>query len=149
MWSHEDVRGLMGDLFGGFGDIESISVSEFQQQQGGMAGVESEGHSRRNARFAHVVFEKRSAVRAALQAGDDLYARLGREVVGDKWGALSGAGASSGNGLLTVKELQAAYGNSASSSSSSSASSASELRAEADEFMRDFEEKERVSRMMQ
>jgi hypothetical protein len=125
----------MGDVFGGFGDIESISISEFQQQSD-----EVEGHSRRNARFAHVVFGKRSAVRAALQAGDDLYSRLGRDAVAPKWG-VSNSTSEDGWSSLTVKEIQSAYANSVSPASSSSAA---ELRAEADEFMRDFEEKERV-----
>jgi hypothetical protein len=140
VWSHEEVRGLVGDLFGGFGDIESISVSEFQQQHD-----DTEGHGRRNARFAHVVFGKRSAVRAALQAGDDLYSRLGRDAVAGKWGILHSASSSGEGGrlALSVKELQSAYANSVSPAAAAS-SVASELRAEADEFMRDFEEKERV-----
>ena len=56
--SNDDINELLTDLFGLFGDIESISVSDFQ--------IDNSTFSTRNAPFAHVNFTKKSTLKYIL-----------------------------------------------------------------------------------
>jgi hypothetical protein len=128
------VSELMRDTFSSFGAINNIAISEFKQPTdsnidnvpGNVFNLNRRG---RNARFAHVIFEKKSSVKSALQANDDSYKEIG-EKVGDKWGLSQ---------LLqkkTSKEVSTLY--------PFYEVDTATLKEEVDEYMLDFEEKEQV-----
>jgi len=87
--SHAEIDGYLRDLLGGFGEIESVSVSHFSTEGANNSSSSSSRKHRhettRNARFAHVVFVKKTAVKAALAASDADYSKLGLDI-GARWG---------------------------------------------------------------
>ena len=74
----DEVDGIMKQLFGVFGDVESISVSEFQNEQ-------DEQFDSEKTRFAHIVFEKKSGLKSCLLASDEQYEEIGNTVA-QTWG---------------------------------------------------------------
>ena len=56
--SNDVVREYLQRVFGCFGDIDTIAVSEFNNN--------NSNNGNRNTRFAHVTFTKRSSLKAAL-----------------------------------------------------------------------------------
>lgn len=68
--SNEDIDCYLRELFGTFGEIESISVSEFKS-------VERYDHQ---SRFAHITFKKSSHLKSVLSAADEAYLQCGIEV---------------------------------------------------------------------
>jgi len=66
--SHDAMDAYLRAVFESFGDISGIAVSDYND------------NTSRNARFAHVEFDKRSACSAALGASDDDYVGVGAAV---------------------------------------------------------------------
>ena len=130
LWSHEEVSQLMRDMFSSFGDIQNIAISEFKDQ----STAEKEAFTLhrtgvRNTRFAYVIFEKKSAVKAALQATDEIYCEIGEEI-GEKWGLAQQCLKKTSREIATFYPLYEVDVNA--------------LKQEVDEYMLDFEEKEQV-----
>lgn len=71
----QEVEAFISNFFSSFGDVESVSLSHFKQESG----------STRNTRFAHVVFDKKRAVKLALQATDQMYADINNNIK-QTWG---------------------------------------------------------------
>jgi ribosomal RNA-processing protein 7 len=108
---HDTIYDYMQAVFGGFGEIESISVSQFNnsdknesmtassssssyslsntdnQHQSSPSIIEiKDDKKHRNARFAHVTFTDRSIVKAILEASDKIYESIGRNICKEGWG---------------------------------------------------------------
>jgi len=76
--NNEDyVQEIIRVLFQNFGEIDSVSVSKFQED--GRSVLEEK------TRFAHVSFMKKNSVKAALTANDQLYHDIGRTIA-EKYG---------------------------------------------------------------
>lgn len=132
-WTNEEVSQLMRDTFGAFGDIDNIAVSEFKHSSDNVVNETTFNLNRtygRNSRFAHVIFSKKSSVKAAVQANDKIYSEIG-EKVGGKWGfaqLLQKKSSQEVSSLYPFYEVDTIT-----------------LKEEVDEYMLDFEEKEQVS----
>eukprot|EP01041_Mallomonas_annulata_P012121 gene12121-25432_t len=117
--SHEKIDSILRELFSGFGDIESISISAYNED-------EDLFH---NTRFAHVIFKKKSSVNSAIKSSDDIYNLLTKEI-GYKYGLAEQCKIKSG------KEIAQKY--------SMYDSDINLLREVADEYMREYDEKEQI-----
>eukprot|EP00597_Dinobryon_sp_UTEXLB2267_P004223 CAMPEP_0170067522 /NCGR_PEP_ID=MMETSP0019_2-20121128/6834_1 /TAXON_ID=98059 /ORGANISM="Dinobryon sp., Strain UTEXLB2267" /LENGTH=208 /DNA_ID=CAMNT_0010274925 /DNA_START=1571 /DNA_END=2197 /DNA_ORIENTATION=+ len=114
--SNEEIDDYLRLLFSRFGEVESISVSEFEKDQN------------INSRFAHVQFTKKSAVSAALKASENEYNDAGNEVA-------SQFGLKPLNKLVkSIEEIKSMY--------AFIDENPSELKEEVDQFMQTFEENE-------
>jgi hypothetical protein len=82
----DEVQEIMHDLFGSFGEIESVSVSEFKNTL-----------SHHTTRFAHVTFDKRADMKSALAAAYEAYVEGPGMTVVEKWGS---GDASTGKSIL-------------------------------------------------
>lgn len=119
--SLEEIDGYLRALFGIFGEIVGVSVSSFESAE---SSVE---HDTR-ARFAHVTYRTRSALKSALKADDKVFCERG-VVVAQEFG----------NRLpLSHKALI----NQIRSKFMWVDTSVDDLRADVDEFMLRFEEEE-------
>lgn len=118
----EDVDAYMRDFFGMFGEVESISVSSF--------GEDSENIGERNSRFVHVLFAKKSSLRAALAAPDSTYHSAGVEMA-KRWG--TGALRKRSRAELA---LQFKYEH----------ESLNDIKSDVHNFMKDFEESEELAK---
>lgn len=97
--TYEEIDGYLRDLFQGFGDIESVSVSKFKGERRNDSNNDEdiqdeddwyqlkkrERENNTMSRFAHVAFAKKGALKAALTASDATYYQLGESIV-KKWG---------------------------------------------------------------
>ena len=120
-WTNEEANLFLRDVFGGFGDISNIAISEF---------IDRESNSTsRNARFAHVFFSKKSGVKSALQATQQMYDDVS-EAIGQKWGL------SSSSLPKTSKEIAEAF--------TQRGVDLEELKEDVNSFMAEFEEQEQV-----
>eukprot|EP00607_Mallomonas_marina_P006597 CAMPEP_0182433000 /NCGR_PEP_ID=MMETSP1167-20130531/60172_1 /TAXON_ID=2988 /ORGANISM="Mallomonas Sp, Strain CCMP3275" /LENGTH=264 /DNA_ID=CAMNT_0024621137 /DNA_START=33 /DNA_END=827 /DNA_ORIENTATION=- len=70
--SHGKIDRFLRDFFSGFGDIESISISEFS--------ADDDNRFHKISRFAHIKFEKKSSLSSAINASDEIYAAIAKEV---------------------------------------------------------------------
>ena len=71
----------MRDVFSSFGDIQNIAISEFKDQSSLERDVFSlDRTGARNTRFAHVIFEKKSSIKAVLQVSDEIYRQIGEKM---------------------------------------------------------------------
>ena len=78
--TNENIHDLMHDLFSVFGDIESVSLSDFP------IDCSLPNTAMRNAAFAHVEFKKKSSLKAALSANSGpVYDEI-KVKVASKWG---------------------------------------------------------------
>lgn len=115
--SHEQIDGYLRLLFERFGDIRSITVSEFAVDQSA------------NTRFAHLTFAKKSTLRFALETGDAEYAPAVEEVAA-QFGFEAHFEPKS---KQQIREMMGFYRGSR---------DPRQLQQEVDEFMLQFEEKE-------
>lgn len=76
---------LLRDIFSDFGEINNIAISEFKVVAENSDVFNLNRVNGRNARFAHVIFGRKAAVAAALQAEDATYSGISQKV-GEKWG---------------------------------------------------------------
>ncbi len=120
-WTNEEANLFLRDMFGGFGDISNIAISEF-------VGRDSKSMTR-NARFAHIFFNKKSGVKSALQATQQMYDDVS-ETIGQKWGVGSSARPK------TSKEIVEAF--------SQQGVDLEDLKDDVNSFMTEFEEQEQV-----
>ncbi len=65
------LQAIVRQLFQEFGDIDSISISKFQNEDKSWD---------EKTRFAHVAFMKKSSVKAAMTASDQIYFDIGRQI---------------------------------------------------------------------
>lgn len=70
-----ELEGYLRDLFSNFGDISSISISKFNNE---------ESKAIPNSRFAHITFASKR-VKKILATGDDFFESIMTSVV-SKWG---------------------------------------------------------------
>jgi hypothetical protein len=117
----EDIEGYITDLFSSFGDIESVSLSQFKNADEGVNSARS--------RFAHVTFSKKKAVKSALTASDSIYAEIGDQVAA-KWGMSDEIKPQKVKHILDKYKL--------------GDTDVEELKRRVDEVMTDFEEREQV-----
>lgn len=110
----EEIEAFIADLFASFGDIESISLSQFKTEAG----------STRNTRFAHVIFDKKKTLKLVMQATDQMYADITTNIK-QKWGLAIGNGNCSPSDILDMYMLKDA--------------DPTELQQEVDAIMADFE----------
>ena len=120
--SPEKIEGYLTDLFSSFGDIESVSLSQFKNDDPTASSSKS--------RFAHVTFAKKKSVKSALTASDSIYAEIG-EQVSSSWGM--------GNEVKPRKPKHILDGYRLGDTD------VEELKLRVDEEMQDFEEREQVS----
>jgi hypothetical protein len=115
-----EIEGYLSELFSNFGDIESISISKFSNDD--QKKIQS-------TRFAHIKF-KNKRVKKVLTSSDEFYNSIIPGIV-TNWGL-------SKNGSLkrTRNEILEDYVLSDTNSST--------LQEEVDSFMIDFEEQEQV-----
>lgn len=66
------LQAIIRQLFQEFGDIDSISISKFHN--------EDKSSWDEKTRFAHVAFMKKSSIKAALTASDQIYFDIGRQI---------------------------------------------------------------------
>lgn len=66
---YDRMNRFLRNIFSGFGNIESISVSDYDENE-----------NKQSSRFAHVKFEKKAALKGALSADDEMYAKIFNEV---------------------------------------------------------------------
>ena len=118
-WTDAEANLFLKDVFGGFGDISSISVSSFKDRD----------NDCRNSRFAHICFDKKSSVKAALQASSTMYSSIS-ESIGNKWGLATSSC------VKTPKELALSF--------PLFDVDMAELKEEVGEFISNFEELEQV-----
>lgn len=79
--TNENIHDLMHDLFSVFGDVESVSLSDFPID----CSIPPTSVMR-NAAFAHVEFKKKSALKAALSINSSpIYDEIKEKIV-SKWG---------------------------------------------------------------
>lgn len=116
--SHEDIDQYLRLLLSRYGDITEISISNISNRQ------------QITSRFAHVTFAKKSSSSAALNASDLEYLDAGKEI----------------SNLFAIKkvvksaeEIREMY--------SFVSENPSELKAEVDQFMNNFEDSEKAERM--
>jgi RNA recognition motif-containing protein len=116
--SHEDIDQYLRLLLSRYGDITEISISNINNRQ------------QITSRFAHVTFAKKSSSSAALNASDLEYLDAGKEI----------------SNLFAIKkevksaeEIREMY--------SFVSENPSELKAEVDQFMNNFEDSEKAERM--
>jgi hypothetical protein len=120
----QDIDQYLHSLFSIFGQIESISVSEFDMQSLETVDI--------RARFAHVVFTKKSSLKAALRADDSVYQEAARETA-----AIFGTTIqSSTSDIITWMKQTYTWVD----------ISEAEVQADADEYMQRFEEAEETER---
>lgn len=115
--SQEDINTFLRTLFGGFGDIDAVSLSELGR---GMAD---------KARFAHVIFTKKNAVKLALNTKDEDYAELVKQAsksIG-LWKEVKITNSSHVRAMFPLFDVDAR-----------------ELQEEVDSYMRDFDEEEKA-----
>jgi len=115
--SHEDIDKYLRILFGRFGDISSISVSEFSNNS----------NDKDNTRFAHVVFAKKSSIKLILNANDNDY-ELACQEVAETFSLLQDPPSITRETLINMFGLFDA--------------DEDELEEEVNHFMKDFDEKE-------
>lgn len=78
--THENIHDLMHDLFSTFGEIESVSLSDFT------IDCSTPTSATRNNAFAHVEFKKKSALKTALSTNSaHVYEEI-KEKITSKWG---------------------------------------------------------------
>jgi hypothetical protein len=132
--SHEEIHELMGDLFGSFGDIESVSVSEFKQHNS------SSSSSKHNTRFAHVTFEKRAEMKAALTASYEAYTEGPGAIISEKWGS-----SSSGRSLLGKRGLAEIF-NAVMDGQGFRYQDTDEIKSDVNTFLKEFDENELIAK---
>jgi len=114
------VNEFLSDIFGNFGEIENISVSKYRD--------EDESNDYHNdARFAHVLFKKKSSVKNAMTSSNEYYHNIITTIPG-KWGL--------SNYKKTSKQIFAEH--------TMHDVDINQLKSEVDNFMREFEEKEQI-----
>ncbi len=128
--THGEVDGMLKDFFGIFGDIESISISEFKDD----IDHPSSSILREKSRFAHVVFAKKSSLNSSLSANDTLYSEASLELA-RKWGVQGDRIVSK----VTRSQLFSAFKN--------SYEDVKDVKLEVDSFMKDFEENEEIAKI--
>jgi len=119
--SNEEIDEYLRLLFSRFGEVESISVSDFEKDQS------------INSRFAHVNFTKKSAVSAALKASENEYDDAGNEVA-SKFGLIP-----LNKSVKSIEEIKNMY--------AFIDENPSELKEEVDQFMQIFEENEMTEKL--
>jgi hypothetical protein len=117
----DEVEAFIADLFSSFGDVESVALSQFKKEVG----------TTRNTRFAHVVFDKKKAVKLALQATDQMYADINHNII-ENWGLEVVNKDFSSNSILDMFMLRD--------------EDPAELQEEVDAIMADFELGEKAAR---
>ena len=116
--SHEDIDQYLRLLLSRYGDITEISISNISNRQ------------QITSRFAHVTFAKKSSASAALNASDLEYLDAGKEV--SSLFAIK-------KEVKSVEEIREMY--------SFVSENPSELKAEVDQFMNNFEDSEKAERI--
>lgn len=69
------IDSMLRELFGSFGDIESIAISQFNKIE------ESDRKNLSKSRFAHINYTQTASVISALKASDDVYYALGQHFI--------------------------------------------------------------------
>jgi len=121
--SHDDVDAYLRAVFGVFGTISAIALSQLKEDRSVSPG---------QARFAHVEFTKQSSVVAALDASDDEYTRIS-EGLAKIYGIASACRGKSS------AELKARY-------TLSGVQDVDELREDINMALQDFEDEEEARR---
>lgn len=133
MLSQVELDSFLRDLFQSFGDIESITVSQFNTED--IIDLE---HQNQNpftkTRFAHVHFKSSSSCKASLTTSESLYMDIG-DSIARKWGLAS---------ALTVKTGSAEISRSLLSLTPYFDVHPRELKDEVEMYMKDFEEGEHM-----
>lgn len=114
--THENIDDYLRCIFSPFGSINGISVSAFKD------GMEAK------SRFAHIEFEKKTAVKLAMQASEQDYLESGKTVA-ENWSTATGSSTAK-----TAIEIRLMY--------PFVDESAEDLQEEVDDFMATFEENE-------
>lgn len=117
MMSHEDIDKYLRVLFGRFGEIVHVSVSEFS----------SASNDKDNTRFAHIIFTKKASVKLILSANDNDYTLACKEVA-EECNATRPPPRVTKESLLNMFSLYDA--------------DEDELEEEVNDYMKDFDEKE-------
>ena len=134
--SFEEINSMLRDLFGVFGEVEAISVSEFRHASDSSSGKALLTHS---TRFAHVTFKKNSDVKSIMAASYDTLFQAGLEFA-TKYG-LSGDGSGS-NSVLGKRGSAELFD--AMRSGVGSYQSTLEIREHVNNYLKDFEEREEI-----
>jgi RNA recognition motif-containing protein len=120
--NEELVNTILRELFQSFGAIDSIAISKYQHQD--------EHLYAEKARFAHLRFMKKSSLRTALAASDQVYEEIGKSIA-DKFGLSSAFNTKSSSEIIS--HLSPYYD-----------INPAELRDSVSKFMRDFDEAEEI-----
>lgn len=123
--SHQDIDSYTRMLLNSFGEIESISVSQFANDK-----IEN----RTNARFAHVVFANKKSIKLAMSAKETLFSEIG-ESIAQEWGVQHGLK------KRTRAELNSQF------QYRHELEDISSLKSEVNEYLKDFEESEASGRL--
>lgn len=101
--SSQDIHDIMKDLFSVFGEIVSISLSDFSKNT-----LSSSSSNQRNARFAHVEFSTRSSLKSIFSPlSETIISSMKKQFV-SKWGLQNIHGNKST--LNLIKKFRYAYG---------------------------------------
>jgi hypothetical protein len=123
--SNEEVDQLLREVFNSFGDINSVSLSDFKSGDG-------DGF-RRKSRFGHVTFAKKKSLESALNASDNIYREIASKVC-EKWGMDS---------LIRPRKIRRIF-----IENQIKDTNLEDLKARVDETLAQFEDDEKVSRRM-
>jgi hypothetical protein len=117
MMAHEDIDKYLRALFGRFGEIVQISVSEFS----------TTSNDKDNTRFAHITFTKKASIKLILNANDNDYTLACKEAA-ESCNANRPPPRVTKESLLNMFSLYDA--------------DEDELEEEVNQYMKDFDEKE-------